>query len=74
MTEKGRQKGTLSETVQKEFRVIGSSNRSPLPLRIAKWALFLAITRRLYGTRWFWAWVFGLPLAGLATHAPPLPA
>jgi hypothetical protein len=68
MAEKGRQKGTLSGTVQKEFRVIGSSNRSPLPLRIAKWALFLAITRRLYGTRWLWAWVFGLPLAGLATH------
>jgi hypothetical protein len=68
MTEKGRQKDTLSETVQKEFRVVGSSNRSPLPLRIAKWVLFLAITRRLYGTRWFRVWVFGLPLAGLATH------
>jgi hypothetical protein len=68
MTEKGRQKGTLSETVQKEFRVVGSSNRSPLPLRITKWVLFLAITRRLYGTRWFRVWVFGLPLAGLATH------
>ena len=27
----------------------------------------LAITRRLYATRWFWVWVFGLPLAGLAT-------
>ncbi len=53
MTENGRQKGSLSETVQKELRVVSSRNRSPLPLRIAKWALFLAITRRLYGTRWF---------------------
>ena len=68
MTEYGRQKGKLSETVQKELRVVSSRNRSPLSLRIAKWALFLAITRRFYGTRWFWVWVFGLPLAGLATH------
>jgi hypothetical protein len=68
MTENGRQKVTLSETVQKELRVVSSSNRSPLSFRIAKWALFLAITRRLYGTRWFRVWVFGLPLAGLATH------
>jgi hypothetical protein len=68
MTENGRQKVTLSETVQKELRVVSSSNRSPLSLRIAKWALFLAITRRLYGTKWFRVSVFGLPLAGLATH------
>jgi hypothetical protein len=68
MTENKRQKGTLSETVHKELRVVGSGNRSPLYLRIAKWALFVAITRRLYGTRWFRIWVFGLPLAGLATH------
>jgi hypothetical protein len=68
MTENGRQKRTLSETVHKELRVISSGNRSPLSLRIAKWALFLAITRRLYGTRWFWVWVCGLPLAGLVTH------
>ena len=26
--------------------------RSPLTLRMAKWSLFLAITRRLYGTRY----------------------
>ena len=68
MTEHGRQRGTLLETVQKELRVVSSRNRSPLPLRIAKLALFLAVTRRLHGTRWFWIWVFGLPLAGLATH------
>jgi hypothetical protein len=68
MTENGRRKGTLAKTVRKELRVVGSGNRSPLPLRIAKWVLFLAITRRLYGTGWFRAWVFGLPLAGLATH------
>jgi hypothetical protein len=68
MTENGRRRGKLSEVVRKELRVVSSRNRSPLPLRIAKWALFLAITWRLYGTRWFRVWVFGLPLAGLATH------
>ena len=68
MTKNRRQKGTLSETLHKELRVVISGNRSPLPFRIAKWAVFLSITWRLYGTRWFWAWVFGLPVAGLATH------
>ncbi len=69
MTENGRQKGTLSETVHKELRVVVSRDRSPLSLRIAKWALFLSITRRLYGTRWFRVWVFGLPVAGLRRRA-----
>jgi hypothetical protein len=68
MTENGRKRGALLETLQRELPVVGSRNRSPLPLRIAKWALFLAITWRLHGTRWFWVWLFGLPLAGLATH------
>ena len=31
MTEKGRRKGTLAETVGKELRVVGSGNRSPFP-------------------------------------------
>ena len=51
MTENGRQKGTVFETAHKEFRVVISRNRSPLPLRIAKWVLFLGVTRRLYGRR-----------------------
>ena len=45
-----------------------SRNHQPIPLRIAKWAVFLGISRRLYGTKWFRAWVFGLPLAGVAMH------
>jgi hypothetical protein len=68
MTENENQKGTLSETLHKELWVVISGNRSPLPFRIAKWAVFLSIMWRLYGTRWFWAWVLGLPAAGLATH------
>ncbi len=68
MTRNGGLRGTLLETFQKELRVVSSRNRSPLPLRIVKWALFLVITRWLYGSRWFRLWVFGPPLAGLATH------
>ena len=68
MTEKGKQKDMVSEGVKQELQVVFSRSRSPLALRVAKWALFLAITRRLYGTRWFRAWVLGLPLARLATH------
>jgi hypothetical protein len=64
----GGQKGTLSATVRKELRVVISGDRSPLPFRIAKWIVFLSIARMLYGTRWFRAWVIGLPVAGLVTH------
>ncbi len=64
----GRQQGALSGTLRRELRVVLSKDRSPLPFRVAKWALFLSVTRRLYGTRWFRAWLFGLPVAGLATH------
>ena len=68
MTENENQKGTLSETLHKELWVVISGNRSPLPFRIAKWAVFLSIMWRFYSTRWFWPWVLGLPAAGLATH------
>jgi len=68
MRGKGRQQATLSGNLRKELRVTISGNRSPLPFRIGKWIVFLSIARMLYGTRWFWAWLFGLPVAGLATH------
>jgi len=58
----------MRELLRREWRVISSSNTQPLPLRLAKWAAFLGIARRLYGTRWFRVWIFGLPLAGLGTH------
>jgi len=73
MAQNGRQKGTLAGTIQKELRVVTSRNRSPLPLRIAKWALFLALTWRLYGTRWFLSMGFRSP-ARRAGHAPALSA
>jgi hypothetical protein len=68
MKESGQQRGKLSESLRRELRVVASGNRSPIPLRIAKWVLFLGVARRLHGTRWLRAWVIGLPLAGIATH------
>ena len=64
----GRNQGTLPGTLRRELRVAISGNRSPLAFRIGKWIVFLSIARRLYGTRWFQAWVIGLSVAGLATH------
>ncbi len=62
------EKTDVRDLVRREWRVMFSRKRSPLPLRLAKWIVFLGIARRLYGTRWFKIWVLGLPLAGVATH------
>ena len=68
MPENGRQEDTLAGIIRREMRIVLSRNRSPLPLWIAKLGLFALVTRALHGTRWFRAWVFGLLVAGLATH------
>ena len=67
MREKARQRDadTMPYSIKRELRVVFSKNRSPIPLRIAKRVVILIGARRLYGTRWFWARVGGLPLAGL---------
>jgi hypothetical protein len=57
-----------SEIIKRELRVVFSKKRSPIPLRIAKWVAILAVALQLYGTKWFWIWIFGLLSAGLATH------
>jgi hypothetical protein len=69
MEDSGRQRGGFAASLRKELRRLAASgNRSPIPLRIAKWVFFLGVARRLRGTRWLRAWVIGLPLAGVATH------
>ena len=69
MTENSRQGDKPSGIIRREIRVILSRNRSPLLLRIAKLVLFALVTRGLYGARWFRAWVFGIPVAGLTKDA-----
>jgi 2-polyprenyl-6-methoxyphenol hydroxylase-like FAD-dependent oxidoreductase len=64
------QKNTIAawEMIKQELGVVFSNRRSPLPLRITKWIVILVVALQLYGTPWFWFWIFGLLLAGLATH------
>jgi hypothetical protein len=68
VNQEGREKTGLREQIRRELGVMFSRRHQPVPLRVAKWAVFLAVARRLYGTRWFRAWVFGLPIVGLGAH------
>ena len=56
------------EQVRRELRVMFSRRTQPIPLRVAKWAVFLGVARGLRGTRWFRAWAFGLPAVGVVAH------
>jgi hypothetical protein len=56
------------ESIERELRVIRTNNGSPVLQRIIKWAIFLGVARKLRGTRWFRAWAFGLPIAGIVVH------
>ncbi len=53
---------------RRELGVMFSRRHQPMPRRVAKWAVFLAVARALHGTRWFRAWVFWLPAVGLGAH------
>ena len=56
------------ESIRRELRVIRNNKRSPVLQRIIKWAICLCVSRKLRGTRWFRAWVFGLPITGIVVH------
>jgi hypothetical protein len=68
VNQEGREETGLREQMRRELGVMFSRRHQPIPLRVAKWAVFLAVARRLYGTRWFRAWAFGLPTMGLGAH------
>ena len=59
---------SLREQIRRELGVMFSRRVQPIPVRVAKWVVFLAVARGLRGTRWFRAWVFGLPTVGLVAH------
>ena len=66
---RGAHRGTgLRGRIRRELGVMFSRRTQPMPLRVAKWAALLAVARGLRGTRWFGAWAFGLPTAGLGAH------
>lgn len=58
----------VPDWLRRELEVAFSRKAQPIWFRIAKWVIFLAITRRLYDTGWFRFWVFGAPALGLAGH------
>jgi hypothetical protein len=58
----------LRAQIRRELGVMFPRRHQPMPLRVAKWAVVLAVARRLYGTRWFRAWAFGLPTMGLGAR------
>ena len=66
--QKARRETGPRELIRRELRVMFSRRTQPIPLRIAKWVVFLAVAWRLHGTRWFRAWAFGLPAVGLGAH------
>jgi hypothetical protein len=66
--QKARRDNDPRELIRRELRVMFSRRTQPIPLRVAKWVVFLAVARRLHGTRWFRAWAFGLPAVGLGAH------
>jgi hypothetical protein len=66
--QKARRETGPREPIRRELRVMFSRRTQPIPLRVTKWVVFLAVARRLYDTRWFWAWAFGLPAVGIGAH------
>ena len=65
----GAHRGTgLREQIRRELGVMFSRRTQPIPVRAAKWAVFLAVARVLRGRRWFRTWVFGLPSVGIVVH------
>ncbi len=56
------------QAIRKELRVAFSKDAQPIWFRIAKWVIFLAVSRRLYGTKWFRGWISGGLIAGFTVH------
>lgn len=58
----------MKEAIKREAKVAFSKEAQPIWFRITKWIVFIGLAFFLYGTKWFWGWVIGLPVAGLAMH------
>lgn len=58
----------MKETVAREFEVMFSKETQPIWFRITKWVLYGALAYLLRGKKWFWGWVLGVPVIGMAMH------
>lgn len=54
--------------IRREFAVAFSRHAQPLCLRIVKWVVLIGVAVALRGTSYFWTWMLGLPMLGLAVH------
>ena len=58
----------MQNVIRRELRVAFSKKAQPPLFRVIKWIVFIAITALIRRTRFFWPWVVGLPLLGVAIH------
>ena len=58
----------MQNVIRRELRVAFSKKAQPPLFRVIKWIVFIAITAFIRRTRFFWPWVVGLPLLGVAIH------
>jgi hypothetical protein len=56
------------EAIRRELKVAFSRETQPVWFRIAKWVIFIAVSNRLRGRRWFRVWTLGVVFAGLTLH------
>ena len=57
------------DMVRRESKVAFSRETQPVWFRIAKWVIFMAVSKGLRGNRWFRVWTIGVVLAGLTLHS-----
>ena len=58
----------MKGTLRRELQVMFSKDTQPTWFRIIKWTVFIGLAYLLHGTKWFWVWVVGVPIAGLTMH------
>jgi hypothetical protein len=57
------------DVIRKELKVAFSRDAQPLWFKIAKWVIFMAVSKRLRCTCWFRVWTLGVVLTGLTLHS-----
>ncbi len=56
------------KTLRRELAVAFSLKTQPLWMRVVKWTILLGVAVLLRDTGFFWWWVLGLPVLGVALH------
>lgn len=59
---------TARSSLKREVRVALSLKAQPVWFRILKWIVVIALSVLLWGTAYFWVWIFGGLALGLLVH------